>query len=89
VHAPAQLTGPIAQGAREGTVVVLADGRPIARIPLLLAHALPAVSSLTVAANYLSRGSTLLVLILLVCAAVGAVLFHRQRTRAQAAATSR
>ncbi len=45
VHAPQQLAGPIAQGAREGTVVVLADGRPIARIPLLLAHALPAVSS--------------------------------------------
>jgi serine-type D-Ala-D-Ala carboxypeptidase (penicillin-binding protein 5/6) len=89
VNAPSQLTGPIAQGAQEGTVVVLADGRPIARIPLLLAHALPAVSSLTVAANYLSRGSTLLVLILLVCAAVGAMLFHRQRTRAQAAASSR
>jgi D-alanyl-D-alanine carboxypeptidase (penicillin-binding protein 5/6) len=89
VNAPSQLTGPIAQGAREGTVVVLANGRPIARIPLLLAHALPAVSSLTVAANYLSRGSTLLVLILLICAAVGAVLFYRQRTRAHAAAGSR
>jgi serine-type D-Ala-D-Ala carboxypeptidase (penicillin-binding protein 5/6) len=55
VHAPSQLSGPIERGAREGTVVVLANGRPIARIPLLLAHALPAVSSLTVAANYLSR----------------------------------
>ena len=34
---------------RLGVAIVLADGRPVARIPLLLAKALPAVSPLTIA----------------------------------------
>jgi hypothetical protein len=89
VHAPGQLAGPLPRGARLGTVVVLADGRPIARIPLLLAHALPAVSSLTRASKFLLRASTLLPLILLLGAAAGALVFRRQRARARAAAASR
>ena len=42
-----QLKGPIKRHAVLGAVVVLANGRPIARVPLLLAHALPAVSPIT------------------------------------------
>ena len=38
VEVPRQLAGPLAYHAVVGHVVVLADGRPIARIPLLLAH---------------------------------------------------
>ncbi len=89
VQAPTQLTGPLARGTREGTATVLAGGRPIARIPLRLAQALPAVSSLTVAADHLFRPSTLLALILVLGAALAVVLFRRQRTRAQAAAAPR
>ena len=40
---------------RLGTAVVLVDGRPVARIPLVLAQALPAVSSLTIAAQFMTR----------------------------------
>jgi D-alanyl-D-alanine carboxypeptidase (penicillin-binding protein 5/6) len=89
IDAPRQLTGPIARGTRVGSVTVLAGGRPLAKIDLLLAHALPAVSSLTVARDFLLRASTLLPLILLLGTAVGAAVFHRQRTRAKAAAASR
>jgi D-alanyl-D-alanine carboxypeptidase (penicillin-binding protein 5/6) len=89
VQAPRQLTGPLARGAQIGSVTVVADGRPIARIPLLLAHALPAVSSLTRAGAFLLRASTLLPLILLLGAAGAAVVFRRQRSRAKAAAASR
>jgi D-alanyl-D-alanine carboxypeptidase (penicillin-binding protein 5/6) len=89
VDAPRQLTGPLARGARIGSVTVLAGGRPIARIDLLLEQALPAVSSLTVAGQFLLRASTLLPLILLLAAAAAAAVFRRQRTRAKAAAASR
>jgi D-alanyl-D-alanine carboxypeptidase (penicillin-binding protein 5/6) len=89
VQAPRQLTGPVARGARIGSVTVLADDRPIARVPLLLAHALPAVSSLARAGEFLSRASTLLPLILVLGAAATAAVFRRQRSRAKAAAASR
>jgi D-alanyl-D-alanine carboxypeptidase (penicillin-binding protein 5/6) len=89
IDAPRQLTGPLPRYARIGAVVVLAGNRPIARIPLLLAHALPAVSALDRAADFLLRASTLLPLILLLGAAVGAGMFRRQRSRAKAAAASR
>jgi D-alanyl-D-alanine carboxypeptidase (penicillin-binding protein 5/6) len=89
VDAPRQLTGPLPRYAQIGAVVVLAGHRPIARIPLLLAHALPAVSALERAADFLLRASTLLGLILVLGAAVGASVFRRQRSRAKAAAASR
>jgi hypothetical protein len=79
----------VARGARIGSVTVLADDRPIARVPLLLAHALPAVSSLARAGEFLSRASTLLPLILVLGAAATAAVFRRQRSRAKAAAASR
>ncbi len=89
VQAPAQLTGPLARGTQVGSVTVLAGGRQIAHIPLVLARAVPAASSLTVAGDFLLRPSTLLPLILVLLAAVGATVFRRQRTRAKAAAASR
>ena len=42
VTAPAQLTGPIAKDAQEGSVAVVAGGRVVTRIPLLLDAAAPA-----------------------------------------------
>jgi hypothetical protein len=69
--------------------MVIADGRQIASVPLLLAKALPAVSSVTLAAEFLTRPSTLFVLVLLVATAAGARMFWRRRSRALAAGTRR
>jgi len=81
---PSQLVGPIAAGARVGTVYVLADGRTLATIPLLLRNALPAVSAPTIAGDYILRPVTLLAAGLLLCAAFGGVLFWRHRSMARA-----
>jgi D-alanyl-D-alanine carboxypeptidase (penicillin-binding protein 5/6) len=59
---PRQLSGPLPRHARVGTLVVLAGGRRLASVPLLLARRLPAVSPLTLAARFLSRPSTLTLL---------------------------
>ncbi|MHB8656711.1 MAG: D-alanyl-D-alanine carboxypeptidase family protein [Solirubrobacteraceae bacterium] len=81
VQAPRQLAGPLRRHAIEGHVVVWADGRPIARVPLLLAEALPAVSPLTIGARFLLRPSTLLVLCALLAAPTGWGLARRARGR--------
>jgi D-alanyl-D-alanine carboxypeptidase (penicillin-binding protein 5/6) len=41
VEAPAELEGPLPAGHRVGQVVVLVDGRPAARVPLVTASAVP------------------------------------------------
>jgi D-alanyl-D-alanine carboxypeptidase (penicillin-binding protein 5/6) len=89
VRAPRELTGPLDRGSQEGSVVVLADGQPIARIPLVLAQSLPAVSAVSRATGFLFRATTLLPLILVLALAIGAMVFRRQRMRARAAAVSR
>ncbi|MEA2159238.1 MAG: hypothetical protein QOD66_1618 [Solirubrobacteraceae bacterium] len=63
VQVPHELAGPLKRHAVVGSVTVFAGPRKIARIPLLLARALPAVSPLTLAAHFLTRGSTLLFLV--------------------------
>jgi D-alanyl-D-alanine carboxypeptidase (penicillin-binding protein 5/6) len=65
VHVPRQLAGPLKRHVVVGSVTVFAGRRVIARVPLLLARALPAVSPLTLAAHFLTRGSTLVLLIVL------------------------
>jgi D-alanyl-D-alanine carboxypeptidase (penicillin-binding protein 5/6) len=75
---PAQLTGPLPRGAIVGQATVLADGRPLARIPLALRRALPAVSPLTQAGRFLTRTPTL---ILLAAVFVAAVLGMARRRR--------
>jgi D-alanyl-D-alanine carboxypeptidase (penicillin-binding protein 5/6) len=66
---PLQLTGPLARHAVVGHLQVLTDGRVVATVPVLLAHHLAAVSKPTSAARFLTRTSTLLVLL---GAAIGA-----------------
>ncbi|MDQ6817191.1 MAG: D-alanyl-D-alanine carboxypeptidase [Actinomycetota bacterium] len=85
VKVPSELAGPIARGARVGTAYVLERGRIVATVPLLLARGLPAVSVLTIAAEFLIRPATLLAVVLLLCAALGAVMLWRQRSRATVA----
>ena len=82
VHAPSQLTGPLRRDTRLGTAVVVADGRPVARIPLLLASSLPAVSPLTIAAHFIGKPVMLLLVLLLVaCPALAFVMRRRRRAR--------
>jgi D-alanyl-D-alanine carboxypeptidase (penicillin-binding protein 5/6) len=71
VEVPRRLVGPLNRHAIVGRVQVLVDGRVVGNIPLLLARRLPAVSSLTIAARFLTQTSTLLVLL---AAAIGALI---------------
>ncbi len=74
LHVPQQVAGPLKRHAVVGSVTVFAGRRAVARIPLLLARALPAVSPLTLAAHFLTRGSTLTLLIALLALAALAYL---------------
>jgi serine-type D-Ala-D-Ala carboxypeptidase (penicillin-binding protein 5/6) len=84
VQAPSQLTGPLRRHARLGTAVVLVGGRPVARIPLVLAQALPAVSSFTIAAQFMTRPLMLALLLAAAGVALALALGVRQRRRARA-----
>ncbi len=77
-----KLAGPLPYHARVGTLLVTADGRVIDRIPLLLAHAVPAPPRALLAR--LVGPITLVVALMLVFGAVVTTGFGRRRTRASA-----
>jgi hypothetical protein len=82
---PRQLAGPLRRHAAVGTATVLAHGRPVAHIRLLLARALPAVSGLTVAGRFIARPLTLLIIAVLLGvlgALVAWAVARRRRARA-------
>jgi D-alanyl-D-alanine carboxypeptidase (penicillin-binding protein 5/6) len=81
-----QLAGPLKWHAVVGSVIVLAHGRQIARTALLLAHALPAVSPLTLAAHFITRPFTLVSLVLLLGVVFGLLGIWRGRIRGRSAA---
>jgi D-alanyl-D-alanine carboxypeptidase (penicillin-binding protein 5/6) len=81
VQMPTQLVGPLRRHAQVGTAVVLADGRPVARVPLLLARALPAVSGLTIAARFISRPLMLVIFAGVLAALAAVVVALRRRSR--------
>src|SRR5581483_9932208 len=81
VKVPSQLAGPLAWHAVVGSATVIASGRTLARIPLLLAHRLPAVSPLTVAARFMTRTSTLLMLAFVCILAISVIARRRLRMR--------
>ncbi len=77
---PRQLVGPLARHEVVGRVQVLVGGRVIGTVPLLLTRRLPAVSPLTVAARFLTRTTTLLVLLgAVIGALVGLAVVRRDR----------
>jgi D-alanyl-D-alanine carboxypeptidase (penicillin-binding protein 5/6) len=82
VELPRQLTGPIARHAVIGTVLVVAGGRTVARMPLLLAQTLRAVSPLTIAGQFVTRPLTLLLIAaaLSVALAIAVRVRHRAHT---------
>jgi D-alanyl-D-alanine carboxypeptidase (penicillin-binding protein 5/6) len=79
VTAPHELTGPLPRHAVLGQATVLVDGRAAARIQLILARALPAVSPLSIAAGFLLRPLPLLVIVLLVGGGLALGFHVRQR----------
>jgi len=87
VHAPALLTGPLRRHAILGTVIVLAGGVPVARIPLLLARAVPAPPPSLLAS--LGAGPFTLVVLGLLLGAGIVVTVSRQRRHRATRATNR
>ena len=84
VHVPVQLSGPMRRGARVGSASVVVGRRAVARIPLELGRALPAVSLADRAGQILRRPTTLILLALALAAAVTATGLWRRRPRAVA-----
>jgi len=81
VVVPHELKGPLKRHAVVGYVLVRSGGHTLARIPLLLAHRLLAVSSLTLAARFITRPFTLLMVLVLVALAAGLIVRHRSSAR--------
>lgn len=78
VGAPTRVTGPLAAGTPEGTVVVRERGRTIADAPLVTARALPSPTLGQRLADYFSRSLTLGLLVgLVACSLLLAILQHR------------
>jgi serine-type D-Ala-D-Ala carboxypeptidase (penicillin-binding protein 5/6) len=82
VDAPSELSGPMPQGARLGSATVQVDGRPLATVPLVLAQAVPAVSSLTLAARFITKPLMLVLIVGLgFLAALAFAVRRRRRAR--------
>ena len=81
LQAPDHLTGPLPRHAREGSVQVLVDGRVVKRIGLQLAQAVPGPGVLKLVLRFLGRGTTLLVLGLLLVVALVSIRALRGRER--------
>ena len=77
------LAGPLKRGTRVGAALVFAAGRRIGEVPVRLAKAIPAVSTLTRVERFITRGSTLLLLAVLVFSAAVLVVRRRQQARAR------
>jgi D-alanyl-D-alanine carboxypeptidase len=85
LEVPQEIAGPLPRHAVVGTALVLADGRVVGRVPLLLAGALPAVRPVGLALGWPAGTTTLLWLVLPVGVLVGVALIRRERTRARRA----
>jgi D-alanyl-D-alanine carboxypeptidase (penicillin-binding protein 5/6) len=81
VNAPEELEGPIAAGARVGTVTVLLDGRPVRRVALVTAGEVPGAGTVRVLLSVLGVPLTLLIVLAILVGAVLAVLRLRVRIR--------
>jgi serine-type D-Ala-D-Ala carboxypeptidase (penicillin-binding protein 5/6) len=81
VQAPAYLAGPLPTDAAVGTAVILDGGRPVARVPLELASALPLIRHTHFDPVLLVVSVTLSGLLIAAGAVVGLAMFWRHWTR--------
>lgn len=81
VRAPVELAGPLPRHAAVGQVQVLENRRVVARIPLLLAAALPKVRPKTTHKGLLLASVTLSGLVVAAGAAIGLTMFWRKSRR--------
>jgi D-alanyl-D-alanine carboxypeptidase (penicillin-binding protein 5/6) len=77
------LAGPLARGTPVGYAAVQVDGRPVGYVQLILGKRIPALSTLTQVVRFATRGSTLVLLAVLVCSLSVLVLRRRQQRRTQ------
>lgn len=81
VGAPSEVTGPLAVGARVGTVEVLRRGQVVGRTPLVVARAIPKASFSERIRAWAGRSGTLLLLAFLAGCTVALVLLRRRVVR--------
>lgn len=79
--APSEIEGPLAAGTRVGTVEIRQRGRVVARVPLVTARAVSAPTLGQRVSNYLGRGSTRAVLIVLALCSLYLGLVRRRSAR--------
>lgn len=84
-----QLAGPLRRRAVVGYALVRSGGRTLARVPLVLAQRLAAVSSLTLAARFITRPFTLFAVVVLLGLAAGLILRRRGHSRTRRVVASR
>ena len=76
---PRELVGPLSRHAVVGSAMVYVGNQRVARIPLLRARALPAASAFTLAGHFVTRPSTLVSLLVLLCLAAALAIRWRAR----------
>jgi serine-type D-Ala-D-Ala carboxypeptidase (penicillin-binding protein 5/6) len=81
VNAPDEVEGPLAAGARVGTVTVLLDGRPVRRVALVTAEEIPDAGTFRVLLSWLGVPLTLILVLAILVAAVLALLKLSVRIR--------
>jgi D-alanyl-D-alanine carboxypeptidase (penicillin-binding protein 5/6) len=86
---PHQLAGPLRRHAVVGYALVRAGRRTLERVPLLLATRLAAVSSLTLAARFITRPFTLFAVLALLGLAAGLIVRRRGHSRTRGKVLSR
>ena len=81
VQVPRQLVGPLSAGSVVGTAFVAQGGRTLARVPVILERRLPAVSSLTLAARFVTQPWMLVVIVLALLTLIAGLVGARRRDR--------
>ncbi len=83
--APAELDGPLPQGARVGTIVVRQRGKVVDRVPLVTRAAVTEASATDRLSDFASRGRTLILLTVFLLGSLLLVVLRRRSTRRTAA----
>jgi D-alanyl-D-alanine carboxypeptidase (penicillin-binding protein 5/6) len=81
VRAPEEIEGPLARGARIGSVMVLRGGKPVRKVDLVTARAVPSPGALRTLVSVLGVPLTILLVLVILSAVLFVVLRPRMRLR--------